>query len=323
MIAGQGKVRLAALDLGSLTVRLLVAEAPGPGPMPVLLRRREITRLGEDLPRTGRLSPVAMDRTLAALETFTRDLAAHGVHRYSAVATQALRQAANGEAFLARIRHSLGLHVRLISPKEEARLSLQGVLSVLNPDLLGQSAALVFDIGGGSTEWAWVRPRQEPGFASLPLGVLTLSQTRPLGDPPRPAAVAVLKKELQDTLADFFKQSFPGLAGTSPRLVGTAGTITTLAAMCLKMSAYDPNLVNNMVMTRGQVEALSQEMIRLPEAQRARLPGLEPAKAGVMVAGSLTALAILDFFRQDSLIVTDAGLLEGVLEELASFGGGG
>jgi exopolyphosphatase/guanosine-5'-triphosphate,3'-diphosphate pyrophosphatase len=314
-----GKLRVAALDLGSLTVRLIVAECRGPGRFRVLFRRREITRLGEDLARTGLLSPEARARTLAALKAFTAEMAAAGVQQSAAVATQALRQAKNGEIFLAQIRESLGLKVRLITPREEARLSLDGVLSVLDTDLLKSGPVLVFDVGGGSTEWALVRPGQDNLFASLPLGVLTLSQAHPLGDPPRPEAVARLKKGLKNTLSNFFKTNFPGLAAASPRLVGTAGALTTLAAMCLKMSAYDPNLVNNMVMTRFQVEELADLMIRLPEAQRALLPGLEPAKAGVMVAGGLTVLAILEFFRQDSLTVTDAGLLEGVLGEVFSY----
>ena len=173
-------------------------------------------------------------------------------------------------------------------------------------------------MGGGSSEFALVRPGQEPRFASLPLGVLTLSQARPLGDPPEPERVAALHADLAGKLRRFRDQTFPADLHQAPRLVGTAGAVTTLAAMHLRLTAYDPNKINNLVLTREQVAELAGRISRLPEAERARLPGIEPAKAGVMVAGSLIILTILEVFGQDFLVVVDAGLIEGVL---ASFGG--
>jgi exopolyphosphatase / guanosine-5'-triphosphate,3'-diphosphate pyrophosphatase len=176
---------------------------------------------------------------------------------------------------------------------------------------------LIFDVGGGSSEFALVRPGQEPVFASLPLGVLTLSQARPLGDPPRPEKAAALREELAARLGFFYKEAIRPYLKGNPCLVGTAGAVTTLAAMQLRLRAYDPNQVNNLILTRGQVAALAELMAGLPEAARARLIGIEPAKAGVMVAGALIVLTILAVCRQDSLVVVDAGLLEGVLHDLA------
>jgi exopolyphosphatase/guanosine-5'-triphosphate,3'-diphosphate pyrophosphatase len=234
------------------------------------------------------------------------------VEKVRMVATHALRVAANGPAFLARLRASLGLTVEVLSPEEEARLSLQGVLTALAPQYL-PAPVLVFDVGGGSSEFALVRPGLEPRFASLPLGVLTLSQAHPLGDPPEPEKVAVLHQELSQRLGRLRDRTFPpALMGSAP-LVGTAGAVTTLAAMHLKLKEYEANRVNNLVLTRAQVEELTRLISRLPEAERARLPGLEPAKAGVMVAGALIILTILEVFSRDSLVVIDAGLLEGVL----------
>ena len=176
---------------------------------------------------------------------------------------------------------------------------------------------LVFDVGGGSSEFALMRPGREPVFASLPLGVLTLSQARPLGDPPQPSKVAALREELFARLGAFYKETIEPFLEGDPCLVGTAGAVTTLAAMQLKLRAYDSNQVNNLILTRAQVAALAERLAGLPEAARARLVGIEPAKAGVMVAGALIVLTILKVCRQDSLVVIDAGLLEGVLHEMA------
>jgi exopolyphosphatase/guanosine-5'-triphosphate,3'-diphosphate pyrophosphatase len=310
--ADTGPRRIAALDLGSLTVRLAIAELTQSGQFRLLLHRREITGLGQGLTQTGNLSPEGMDQTFQALRDFCQVMADYQVERYRAVATHAVRAARNGQAFLARLRDSLGLAVEVLAAEEEARLSLKGVLSALDHKYL-QTPILVFDVGGGSSEFALVRHGDEPKFASLPLGVLTLGQAHPLGDPPEPEKVAVLHQELSQRLGRLRDRTFPPALMGSARLVGTAGAVTTLAAMHLKLKEYEANRVNNLVLTRAQVEELAGLISRLPEAERARLPGLEPAKAGVMVAGALIILSILEVFSRDSLVVIDAGLLEGVL----------
>jgi exopolyphosphatase/guanosine-5'-triphosphate,3'-diphosphate pyrophosphatase len=233
------------------------------------------------------------------------------------VGTQALRQARNRQVFLDQAQDTLGLAVEVLAPEAEARLSLTGVLTSLAPAVLTAPHVLVFDVGGGSSEFALMRLGQEPVFASLPLGVLTLSQARPLGDPPAPERVVALKEELAARLGSFYQETIrPHLEG-DPCLVGTAGAVTTLAALQLKLRAYDPHKINNLILTREQVAALAALLAGMPEAARARLPGIEPAKAGVMVAGALIILTILTVCRADSLVVIDAGLLEGVLHEMA------
>jgi exopolyphosphatase/guanosine-5'-triphosphate,3'-diphosphate pyrophosphatase len=320
MTAPEPPLRLAAIDLGSLTVRLAVGERTGPGQFRVMVHRREVTGLGDGLAKTGALAPAAMARTFQALQGFVAQMRSLGAERCQAVATQALREASNRQAFLGQLE-TLGLAVRLLSPEEEARLTLKGVLSALRPEFLAGPEVLVFDVGGGSSEFILVRPGRDPVFAGLPLGVLTLSQTQPVGDPPQTRAVAALKQTLKEQLSRFCQANFADLQARS-RLVGTAGAVTTLAALSLKMSDYEPDRVNNMTMSRAQVEELARLLARLPEADRARLPGMEPAKAEVMVAGALIVLTILEVFHQDTLTVIDAGLLEGVLEEMV-FGGGG
>jgi exopolyphosphatase/guanosine-5'-triphosphate,3'-diphosphate pyrophosphatase len=309
--------RFAALDLGSLTVRLAVAERTPAGKMRVLLHRREITGLGQGLALTGELAPEGVSRTLAALKDFQEVMAAHQVEAYRAVGTQALRQARNRQVFLDRLHDTLGLAVEVLAPEAEARLSLTGVLTALAPEVIAAPDVLVFDVGGGSTEFALMRPGREPVFASLPLGVLTLSQARPLEDPPAPSLLAALKEELTARLGLFYQGAIQPYLEGEFCLVGTAGAVTTLAALELKLRTYDPNKINNLILTRAQVAALAELLAGLPEAARARLAGIEPAKAGVMVAGALIILTILEVCRQDSLVVSDAGLLEGVLHEMA------
>jgi exopolyphosphatase / guanosine-5'-triphosphate,3'-diphosphate pyrophosphatase len=309
--------RGAALDLGSLTVRLAVAEFTPAGKFRVLAHRREITGLGQGLAATGNLAPESMARTREALTTFRQVMSAHKATVYRAVGTQALRQARNRQLFLDQVKDTLGLAVEVLAPEAEARLSLTGVLTALGPEVLTAPAVLVFDVGGASSEFALVRPGQEPILASLPLGVLTLSQARPLGDPPRPEKVASLKAELAARLGSFYEEAIGPYLQGPPRLVGTAGAVTTLAAMQLKLRTFDAQKINNLTLTRTQVATLAELLAGLPEAARARLAGIEPAKAGVMVAGALVVLAILEVSRQDSLVVIDAGLLEGVLHEMA------
>jgi len=310
--------RFAAVDLGSLTVRLAVAELTAPGRFQVLGHYREVTGLGAGLAQSDHLAPEAMARTLQALEGFARIMRAQGVEVARVVATQALRQARNRDAFVQQVQDGLGLPVEILSAEAEARLSLKGVLSALAPEFLAAKELVVFDVGGGSSEWALLRQGQEPRFSSLPLGVLTLSQARPLGDPPRPEAVAAMKQEIETRLGDFYQQNLQPHLDNPQRLVGTAGAVTTLAALALKMSLYEAQRVNNLILTRAQVATITELLCGLPEAARAGLPGMEPAKAGVMVAGALIVLTILEIFRQDSLVVIDAGLLEGVLGEMAS-----
>jgi exopolyphosphatase / guanosine-5'-triphosphate,3'-diphosphate pyrophosphatase len=310
-------LHFAALDLGSLTTRLAVAAADGAGGYHLLAQHREITGLGQGLAATGELAPEGRARTLAALRRFQQVMAAQQVGAYRAVGTQALRQAKNRQVFLDEVREALGLNVEVLTPEAEARLSLAGVLSVLDPQVQAAQAVLVVDVGGGSSEFALVRPGRAPRFASLPLGVLTLSQARPLGDPPEPEKVAALQQEVTARLRAFLREKIePDLPGP-PRLVGTAGTVTTLAAMQLQLREYDVDQVNNLILTRDQVAALAARMGGLTEAERARLIGIEPGKAGVMMAGTLIILGLLMVCRQDSLVVIDAGLLAGVLQELA------
>lgn len=308
--------RLAAIDLGSLTVRLAVAEVTADG-LCLLRHRREITGLGRGFTESGKLEPAAAARTLTALAEFVKEIKKLEVTQVQAVATQAVRQAADREEFLQKVR-DLGIPVCLLAPEEEARLTLKGVLSALDRRYLDSDPLVVFDVGGGSSEFVLLQSGAAPRIAGLPLGVLTLSQTHPVGDPPEPARVTALKQEIRKQFQVFYAENFARRLAKPPTLAGTAGAVTTLAAMALKMTDYDPQKVNNLVLRKAQIEEIASQILTLPEAARARLPGLEAAKAGVMVAGVLIILVILETFGQDFLVVIDAGLLEGLLAEMAA-----
>jgi exopolyphosphatase/guanosine-5'-triphosphate,3'-diphosphate pyrophosphatase len=311
-------IRIAAVDIGSLTVRLAVAEASGPGRFQILWHHREVTGLGREVAETGLLSRADQERTLAALADFAGEMAVRGVAQGQGVATQAVRQAGNGREFLRAAEKVLNLPVRLLAAEEEALLSLSGVLSALDPKYRDAGPLLVFDVGGGSSEFILVKQGQEPFFAGLPLGVLSLSRTRPLGDPPRPDRVTDLRAELFRELHNFHREHFGGVVQETPTLVGTAGAVTTLAAMAQKMTVYDPRRVNNFILTKAQVADLAAQLAALPEKKRALLPGIEPAKAEVMVAGVLIVQTIMEVLGLDHLVTIDAGLVEGVLAEVSS-----
>lgn len=306
------------MDIGSLTIRLAIAEIGADWPnLRLIHTKREITHLGQGLVRSGSLTPEAMARSLAVLAEFNQDLQRYEVAAARAVATQAVRQARNRPAFLEQIYQQTGLRVEVLSPEQEARLSLAGVLSVLTP-AEDNRPVVVFDVGGGSTEWALLLPGESPRFTSLPMGASTLTQRYLASDSPSNADLAALRTRIQRHLSRLAETFFPesGLKAR-PRLVGTAGTVTTLGAMFLGMRIYQPQKINNLVLTRSTVDRLAGQMAALTEAERAALPGLEPGKAGVIVAGALIIQEILEFFQQACLTVIDAGLLEGVLLQIA------
>jgi exopolyphosphatase/guanosine-5'-triphosphate,3'-diphosphate pyrophosphatase len=309
--------RIAAIDLGSLTVRLAVAEVEEPGKFRVILHRRAITGLGREVATTGRIDKADQDRTLEALRGFAQEMAGHEVARGLAVATQAVRQAFNGEEFLQAAQEVLPVPLRLLAPEEEAQLTMQGVLSALDPKYRDAGPILIFDVGGGSSEFVLVRPEDEPRFAGLPIGVLSMTRARPLGDPPQRYRVEDLKRELRSSLLRFYQPHFGVLLSKPPILVGTAGSVTTLAALDQDMTEYDPQRINNYVLSKQDITDMATLLAALPEKERAELPGIEPEKAGVMVAGALIIQTILSVTCQDHLVVIDAGLLEGVLAEVA------
>ncbi|HXH64993.1 MAG TPA: Ppx/GppA phosphatase family protein [Mariprofundaceae bacterium] len=301
----------AAVDIGSNTLRLLIAEPSAqPGtPWHDVHRAHRIVRLGEGLHASGRLSEPGMARALAALQEFAQLITAHDARldQTHAVATAAMREAENGREFRDRIEAETGIRVQIIDGETEARLSLAGAMAVLHADT--RADMLLFDIGGGSTEFIRVRGEALVDAVSRRLGVVRLVEAHLRSDPPSAedyrAMVRTAGMHL-DAVADGWPDGKP------PRhLVGTAGTVTTLAAVHLDLYPYDIARINNLGMSRVEFTALRDRLLAMNHAERQGVRTIEPGRADLIVAGLAIIDAILERWHYPELIVVDAGLLEG------------
>jgi exopolyphosphatase/guanosine-5'-triphosphate,3'-diphosphate pyrophosphatase len=309
-------MRLATIDLGSNTVRLLVADVE-PGPRwNVVEADQRVTRLGEGLAARGRLAEAPAERTAAAVGEYVARARRAAAERVAIVATSAGREAANGREFVAALERATGERVTVVSGDEEAALTLAGVLGGLDNGPASQTTTLVFDIGGGSTEYILSRGRGPATAISLRLGVVDVAERYPFPGPvdwPRYRAMqAEIASRLAAELPSEIHLARPG------RLVGTAGTVTTLAALDLALETYDPGRVHGHVLARGAIERVLARLGALSVAERGALPCLEPGRADLIVAGTAVVLATMDLIAAGQLIVSDWGLREGILIRLAS-----
>jgi exopolyphosphatase/guanosine-5'-triphosphate,3'-diphosphate pyrophosphatase len=301
--------RLATVDLGTNTVRLLVVEADD-GAWRALHQTQRVTRLGEGQAATGRLLPEPMRRTAAAVAEFARAARGLGATRVRIVATSAVREAGNRAEFVAQLEAEAGEAVEVVSGEDEARLTLRGVTSGLPG--LGESFVLL-DIGGGSTEFLRARPGLTAAV-SLRLGVVPLVEQWGDPGPVRWDRFAQMREHIERRLAAELPDAI-GAAGTD-ELVGTAGTITTLAALDLGLPAYDAARVHGHRLGRAAVERELARLGALAVADRGRLPCLEPGRADVIIPGIAICLAAMARVGRESLVVSDRGLREGILCEL-------
>ena len=301
---------LATVDLGTNTVRLLVVEPAG-ATWRTLAQTQRVTRLGEGQGATGRLAPEPMRRTAAAVAEFSRAARALGADRVRIVATSAVREAVNREEFVAHLERESGERVEVVSGEEEARLTLKGVASGL--PLLG-GAFVLFDIGGGSTEFVLARDGAPAAAVSLRLGVVTLQEEWGEPGPVRWDRFARLREHVERRLAVEVPATIAGAAAAE--LVGTAGTVTTLAALDLGLRAYDPAAVHGHRLDRAAVERQLARLGALDVEARALLPCLEPGRADVIIPGIAICLAAMARLGRDSVVVSDRGLREGILCEL-------
>ncbi len=294
---------IAALDLGSNTFRLMLAGRSGETWVDKRVVQH-IPRLSEHLTPGGRFAPAALERAWAALDEFDGLIRAAGAGTVLAGATMAARLAADGPDFLAAVARRYGWETAILSGDEEARLTATGVLTGLNPL---PEQALIFDIGGRSTEFVSAAGREIVRSRSLPLGVVALTEAR-LSDPAAPGELAAVAGDARILLrgADFSD------VASGATLVGTAGTVTTVAALLLKLEEYDPERVNNARLDRAAVAALLENLAVETVAERVRKYGLHPRRADAIVAGLVLVLEIMDFFGRRELTVSDNGLLEGL-----------
>ncbi len=308
---------VAAIDVGTNTVRLLVGEPDGAGGFRPVFAAQEITRLGQGLLPDRELKTEPIRRSLAALQRFRRAAESHAATRIAVVGTSALREAKNREAFLALARREAGLEVRVVSGEEEARLTLLGVRAAVP---LGRGPWLLMDIGGGSTEFLLADGAEVRATVSTGLGVVKLTEAHLKADPPLPGDLAAVRDVVASRVARVRTRDLPDLVSAAPdsglAFVGTAGTVTSLAAIDLALDPYDPQQVNGHRLTRDRVAALCGELASLPLVRRRRIRGLEPARADVIVAGAMVCLGAMEGLGLPELTVSDGGLREGILLDL-------
>lgn len=304
------RVRLATIDLGTNTVRLLAVDGDGGCPWRVIDQDQRVTRLGEGLAASGRLGRAAMERTAAAVVEYAARAVRAGCRDVRIVATSAVREAANGPAFAADVARRAGWPVRVIGGEEEARLTVRGVLAALGG---GGGALIAFDIGGGSTEYVRARDGAVVAAASLRLGVVRLAERHPCPGAMSGAAWGALVAEVGAALEAGLPRAV--VDGGAARLVGTAGTVTALAALDLGLAAYDAARVQGHVLERRAIEELRRRLAALDHAGRAALPCLEPGRADLILPGVAIVLATMDLLDAARLTVSDWGLREGLVAE--------
>ena len=296
--------KIASIDIGSNTLRLLIAEKTAEGFHPVC-RDREIVRLGGSFYPQRLLSESAMDAAIRVLIRFRQIADQQGATRIRAVGTGVLREAENRLIFLEKVRREADLSVDIVSGEEEARLMARGVLSGLPT---GTEKALVFDMGGGSTEFVFIGKEQGKELISLPLGVVTLTERFLISDPPSPLE----QQRLRDFGRNILRENLSGNDNIKT-LIGTAGTATTLAAMAGGLETYDPEVIHGTALARNRLEEMADQLLSLKLEQRLQLTGLEEGRADVIAAGILLVLEIMEHFAQETLLVSDSGLLEGII----------
>jgi exopolyphosphatase/guanosine-5'-triphosphate,3'-diphosphate pyrophosphatase len=318
----------AALDLGTNNCRLLIA-TPSGGGFRVVEAYSRIVRLGEGLGQSGRLSEAAMERALAALKVSAEKVRRRRVVRLRAIATQACRMAENGQAFLDRVFAESGLRLQIISPQEEARLSVAGCLNLLDRTT---DAALVVDVGGGSTELSWVDLKDAPptgtppirAWLSVPIGVVTLAERFPEGESATETWFRTMVETVKAEIAAFTRADSmrPIFDADRAHLIGTSGAITSLAGLHLELPRYDRSQVDGIWMTRGQCEAAADRLLALKPHERAAQPCIGPDRADLVLAGAAILQAVQELWPCNRVRVADRGLREGILISLMADRGG-
>lgn len=303
--------RLAGIDIGTLTCRLLIADLSPTGPMKELCSERRILRLGEGVDQSKRLKPEAMDRIAQCLQDWRRVIDGYDVQARTAVATSAVRDAENRQQFVDRIKSETGLDVEILTGEEEAKRTMLGIRSGLPQ---GITDLLALDIGGGSTEFILAQQGQPPVVRSIDIGVVRLSERLLHHDPPTreetEQARVWIRRETIEALA-----AMPRSAGCT--FVGTAGTITSLAAMAQQLPAYEPARIHNYRLALETIADLEQQLLSRSKAARIGMPGLEKNREDVIASGAIILRTVMDILEERECLVSDLGLREGVLIHLA------
>jgi exopolyphosphatase/guanosine-5'-triphosphate,3'-diphosphate pyrophosphatase len=310
----------AAIDLGTNNCRLLIAR-PADENFVVIDAFSRVVRLGEGLAQTGRLSDAAMDRAVGALRVCADKLRRRNVHLARSVATEACRRAENGHTFIERVRSETGIHLNVISAQEEARLAVLGCHILLED---GIGPAVIFDIGGGSTELVLIEPGAPVprivDWQSVPWGVVSLTETvgeEGFDETSRIARYGRMRQLVEDSFADFAERISPHRT-PDLRLLGTSGTVTTLASLHLNLPQYDRKAVDGLIVPSAAMRDITARLSALSPEERRQLPCIGTERADLVVAGCAILEAILNIWPAERLGVADRGVREGILRSLMS-----
>ncbi|WP_417449594.1 Ppx/GppA phosphatase family protein [Kordiimonas sp.] len=322
-VTGPPRNIYSAIDLGTNNCRLLIAR-PTKGGFRVIDAFSRIVRLGEGVSNGNRLSDAAMERTIEALKVCADKISRRGVTCMRHVATEACRVADNSQEFIARVKEETGLNLDVISAKEEARLAVMGCQSLIAP---GNRHALVFDIGGGSTELIWVRvlpgnKSEITGWMSIPWGVVNLSESYgTVGQTVSPENYAQMVSIVERHLKAFEDAHRVSEVVTrrQTQFLGTSGTVTTLASLHLKLPRYMREKVDGAWMKSRDIHALSRQVAEMTHLERSEQPCIGPERADLVVAGCAILEAILGMWNVPSLRVADRGIREGILRGMMQF----
>lgn len=303
-------MRLASIDIGTNSTRLLIAELALGGELKTLLRRTQITRLGEDVDRTCWLKREAIERTLETLEAYGKTIKEFGVGRVKVAATSAVRDARNADDFLELVGDRVGFEVEVLTGKREAELAFLGVAHDWRPSTHDHRPILVIDIGGGSTELILGRSGFGEQVFSLDIGCVRLTEMFIKSDPPLASEIEALGSHVLETVrpaADRIERT------EGPIAFGVAGTITTISAIEQEMKVYDPERIHGSKLLISTVEGILGRLVRMPLTERKRVAGLEPARADIIVAGIVILREIMKALGLTELTVSEHDILDGLI----------
>ena len=304
-LEGMGEHRFAVIDVGTNSVKLHVGERAADGSWRPVADRAEVTRLGKGLGADGRLDPAAIERTVAAVTALAGEARGHRAEAVVAVGTAALRQAPNAQELVEAAHARAGVEVEVIAGDEEARLAAQAALAGLTA---GDGTFVVFDTGGGSSQFSSGRAGRVEERFSVDVGAAAVTERHGLAGPVEPEVVAAAQADIGARLP-------LGDRSAPDALIGMGGAATNLAAVELGLDAYDPDVVHGTVLTRRAIDRQIERYRTTDAEQRRRITGLQPARAEVILAGACIVRAILSALKRDSFSVSDRGLRHGVLTE--------
>jgi exopolyphosphatase / guanosine-5'-triphosphate,3'-diphosphate pyrophosphatase len=312
-----GNSKFASVDIGSHTIRLLIAQVGKAGEVHPLKVDRQITQLARNFSVAQTLDENRIDASIMVLKEFAYLIRRHGVQSVNCGATGVIRRARNAEAFLQRITEATGILPSILSEEAEAFLAAKGILSGLPQ---AGRFVLSFDLGGSSTELLLIDPPRAESLwsTSIFIGAATITERCLSGDPPDASSLVRAIDAIRDALGPSLLSLREVLQNLhiptqSLQLVGTAGTVTTLAAMLLKMSVYKPSRVNGLILTETWINQLIGTLSVMPLTERLQLAGLEKGREAIILAGALIVRELLGGLEHTSLTVVDSGLLEGLL----------